>query len=331
MVDTEPRRSPAASQQRAIRTFDFRRPTILSREHVRSIQIVQETFARGITTTLSSALRAAIQVSIGDIDQVSYDEYIQSVPNPTLLTNLSIAPLEGSALLQIPLRSAFMANELLLGGRGSPDQPTRSLTDLELALLRGTIDMLLPEIDRAFEPIASIESAFLGQEMNPQFAQLASPTDMVIVISFELSIENVTEIMSLCVPFATLQGRLEAMSTRSRLSNQSPDKVASERAMLEERTTSATVSGCATFRPAVMTSGQLKKIAIGDVLMLNHPLAMPLTLSVNGVATHEVTIGRVNRQYAVRVVGEAVPEAAPRPTRLHLAPGCGPQGATNRG
>ena len=301
---------------REVRDFDFRRPAVLSREHVRSMQIVQESLARGFTTTLASLLRAAISVTIADVDQHTYHEYISAVPNPTLLANLSIAPLEGSALLQIPLRSAYMAIELLLGGRGGPDQPARALTDVESILVRSILDMLLGDIDRAFEPIASITSAITSQETNPQFAQMASPTDMVIVVSFDLSIENVTETMSLCVPLATLQGRLEAMSTRAQQSAQSAEKAALERALLLERTAGVEVSSAASFRPGIMSSRELSRLAIGDVLALNHPVSMPLTLSVEGVGTHEVAIGRVNRRYAVQVVGEVDPEVTRRPARV---------------
>ena len=118
------------------RPFDFRRQTKLSREHIRTLQIVQETFCRGFSTMLASSLRTVAHVSIRSIEQHSYDEYVRELPNPTLLTLLGLAPLPGAAILQLPTDIAYCAVELLLGGKGSGEQPTRPFTDLELLLLR---------------------------------------------------------------------------------------------------------------------------------------------------------------------------------------------------
>lgn len=290
---------------------------MLSREHIRTLQIVQETLARGFNSTLASTLRAAVHVSVNDIDQRPYDEYIQEVPNPAFLTTVSLKPLAGAALLHIPLRSTFMIIELLLGGSGSVDQPRRSMTDLELGLMHGVVDAMLPEIRYSFEPVAAVEPAIVNHETNPQFAQLAAPTDMVIVISFELIIENVTEVMSLCIPFSSLQARLDALSATARIGTQNADRVAREQAQLAEHVAEASVSNSVLFRQAIASSRQIAELGVGDLLLFNHPVEMPLTLAVDGVATHDVSIGRVNRRYALEVVDNGRHR---RPGRLQVVP-----------
>jgi flagellar motor switch protein FliM len=156
------------------RTFDFRRQSKLSREHVRTMQIVQETFARGFSTMLASQLRSVTQVNIKSIEQQSYDEYVRDLPNPTMLTLLSLAPLSGAAVFQLPLNVTFCAIELMLGGTGDGVQPGRPLTELELSLMRGIIDRALPELRYALEPVVATEPKIVGQESNPQFAQVAA-------------------------------------------------------------------------------------------------------------------------------------------------------------
>ena len=287
--------------------FDFRRPTTLSRDHVRTMQIVQETLARGFTTTLASTLRAVTNVSLRSIEQRPYDEYVREIPNPTLLTLLGMPPLAGSAMLQIPLRVAYVATEMLLGGVGGANQPRRSMTDLELALMHSIVELTLPELRYAFEPVVSVEPAIIGQEANPQFAQLAAPTDMVIVVSFDVKIESVTDVMTWCIPFASLQPHLEAISESKGHDGQSAEKVRAERARLHEHLESSEVEAQAVFRSAVASSRQIVGLEVGDVLLINHPTGMPLTLQTGGVPVLDATIGRVNRQLALQVVG-AVPE-----------------------
>ncbi len=300
------------------RPFDFRRPSTLSREHVRTMQIVQETLARGFTTTLASTLRAATHVGIRDIEQRPYDEYVREIPNPTSLTLLSLRPLAGSAMLEIPLRIGFVATELMLGGVGGADQPNRSMTDLELSLLRNIVELTLPELRYAFEPIAAIQPAVIAQEANPQFAQLAAPTDMVIIISFDVRIESVTEVMSLCIPFGGLQPHLEALSASNRNGGQSPEKVAAEQARLREHLSAAGVEAQATFRTAVASSSQIIDLRVGDLLLFNHSVEMPLTLQTGGVPIYDVSIGRVNRHLALQITGSVPIERHRRASRLQV-------------
>lgn len=313
----------AAAPQRAgrrrgePRVFDFRRPSKLSREHVRTMQIVQETFARGLSTTLASTLRSVTHVSIHSIEQHTYDEYVRELPNPTLLTLLSLSPLSGAAILQLPLQVAFCAVELLLGGKGYAEQPARPFTDLELHLTRDIIERALPELRYAFEPVVVTEPKVVGQESNPQFAQIAAPTDMVIVVSFDIRIESVSGTASLCIPFSSLQPHLEALSATALYAAQSVADPAAVRSLLAEHISAAPVEVRTNFRPLVMSSSEILTLRVGDVVPLNHPVDEPLTLTVAGVATYDATIGRRNRRVAVRVVGPADPTGAgQRPSRF---------------
>lgn len=285
------------------------------------MQIVQETLARGFTTTLASTLRAVTNVSIRSIEQRPYDEYVRDAPNPTLLTLLALPPLAGSAMLQIPLRVAYVAAEMLLGGSGSPNQPRRSMTDLELALMRNIVELTLPELRYAFEPVVSVEPSIVGQEANPQFAQIAAPTDMVIIASFDVKIESVTDVMSLCIPFSSLQPHLEALSATSRSGSKNDEKVRAERARVHHHLSESEVEAAAVFRAARATSKQIVQLQVGDVLLFNHPTAMPLELQTGGVPIYDVSIGRVNRHLALQVGAPVPTDRQRRRSRLQVIPG----------
>jgi flagellar motor switch protein FliM len=298
--------------------FDFRRPTTLSREHVRAMQIVQETLARGFTTTLASKLRAVCSVTIRDIEQRPYDEYVRELPNPALLTLLSLRPLVGTAMLQLPLRIAYAATELMLGGVGGANQPRRQMTDLETSLMRSILELTMPEIRYAFEPIVAVEPAIVGQESNPQFAQLVAPTDMVIIASFDVRIEAVTEVMTLCIPFSSLQPHLEALSATDRSNGETEEKIAEGRARVHQHISDSDVSASARFRSTVATSSQVADLGVGDVLLFNHPVGLPLTLQTGGTAIFDVTIGRVNRHLALQITGEVPSDRPKRRSRLQI-------------
>jgi flagellar motor switch protein FliM len=190
------------------------------------------------------------------------------------------------------------------------------MTDLELSLMRSIVGQSLPEVRYAFEPVVAIEPEIVGQESNPQFAQLAAPTDMVIVVAFDIRIETVIDTMTLCVPFSSLQPHLEALSASARTGVQNADTIARHRKLLHDHVVDATVDTAARFRPVVASSRQITSLQVGDMLLLNHPVEMPLTLDVGGVPTHEVRIGRLNRQYALQVIGRTEPGLHLRRSRL---------------
>jgi flagellar motor switch protein FliM len=302
------------------RPFDFRQQNKLSREHVRTLQIVQETFCRGFSTMLASHLRTIARVSLKSIEQHSYDDYVRVLPNPTLLTLLSMAPLPGAAILQLPTEIAYCAVELLLGGKGSDEQPARSFSDLELLLLRNVIERALPELRYAFEPVVATEPTVMSQESNPQFAQIAAPTDIVIVVSYDIQVEGVSGVATMCIPFSSLQSHLDALSATSLYGTQSVGGAEQSHQRLSEHLALVPVEVAARFRQLEMPARAIFNLAVGDVISLNHPVDEPLTLAVDGVPTFYARIGRRNRRLAVLVEGPADPTApTERPTRVQAS------------
>lgn len=289
------------------RPFDFRRQSKLSREHVRTLQIVQETFARGLSTMLASQLRSVTQVTIQSIEQQTYDEYVRDLPNPTLLTLLSLEPLNGAAIFQLPLDIAFVAVEMLLGGHGYIEQPNRPLSDLELQLMRSIFERALPELRYAFEPVVATEPKIMSQESNPQYAQVAAPTDMVIVVAYEIRIDSAVGTATLCIPFSSLQPHLEALSATSLYASSSVINAEETLARLVHHLGETPVEVTAEFRPVEMSAQDIVKLRVGDVVLLNHPVNEPLTLVVDGTPTFDARIGRRNRRLAVQVTRRADP------------------------
>lgn len=307
---------PASRKKRGQpKLYDFRRQSTLSRDHVRTMQIVQETFARGFTTVLASQLRSVTSVTITSIEQRSYDEYVRWLPNPNLLTMLSLSPLSGAAIFQIPLEISYSAVEMLMGGTGAGPHPERPMTDLELTLMRAIIDNALPELRYALEPVVATEPKIVSQESNPQYAQIAAPTDMVIVVSYEIKIESTAGIASLCIPFSSLQPHLEALSASSLYGNLSSANRAENQARLHSHLGETPVVVSAQFRPVEVLARHIVGLKVGDVLPLSHPLDEPLTLIVGDTATHHARIGRRNRHMAVLVDAPVDPQETTTPSR----------------
>jgi flagellar motor switch protein FliM len=289
---------------KAPQPYDFRRPNKFNREHVRALQIMAETFARQFTTVLSTTLRAVSHVSVSQVSQLTYDEYIRTIPNPSHLAILSIEPLQGRAILNTPLPVMMSAIDRLLGGQGSGEMPDRPLSEIEQSLARSLLDRVLRELAYAFEPLTPIRPVVLQQESNPQFAQVASAADMVILISFDMRIGDQRGVATLCTPFASLQPVLDAMTADAREANRTAVDPRAVRRALEYRMDDAPLTISVSFREVTLSSGEIIALRPGDVLPLLHPVDEPLEVTVGGRSCFKARPGRKGKRLACLIVAD---------------------------
>jgi flagellar motor switch protein FliM len=284
-------------------TFDFRRPSKFSRDHVRAFQIVHETFARQLSTVLATTLRAGASCSFGKVEQLTYDEYIRSLPNPSYMAILSLNPLPGAALLQFPLPITFAAVDRLLGGTGDAASPKRPLTEIEQNLMRSVVERALRELEYAYETLVRVEAEIVQQEFNPQFAQIAAPSDMVLVVSLELRIGEKKGTASICVPFATLAPVLEHLASQSLFQDQRGEDPDTWRGRLEQAMSRVPVELHVRFASVALTSAEIVSLRVGDVVPLNHGIDEPLTITVDDVHCYDAVSGRRGKRLACLVTG----------------------------
>jgi flagellar motor switch protein FliM len=299
------------AEGKRVRSFDFRRPNKLSRDHVRNLLIVHETFARQVTTLLSSTMRAVSSVSVRSIDQVTYDEYVRHTPNPSHLSVLAVAPLPGVALLQLPVRFVLTAVDLMLGGHGRHAPPDRPLTEIETALIRTVIDRALHELTYAFEAVMKLEPSVVLHESNPQFAQIAAPTDMMVAVRLKLMIEGVEADGAICYPYALLQPVLDAFEAHTGHHDRLHAEVEKDRAQVAARLHDVPVEMRVVFPPVMLSSNDIVELRIGDVVPLGRAVEAPMWGMIENLRVLDVRPGRRSKRLAAEVVDVPAPFPTP--------------------
>ena len=174
------------SDTRKIKIYDFKRPDKFSKEQLRTVSNMHETFARLTTTSLSAQLRSLVHVHVASVDQLTYEEFIRSIPTPTTLAVVNMDPLKGNAILEIDPAITFCIIDRLFGGRGiTGSNKNRDLTDIEQSVMEGIIVRILANMREAWTQVIDLRPR-LGQiETNPQFAQIVPPSEMVVLITLE--------------------------------------------------------------------------------------------------------------------------------------------------
>ena len=289
------------------RTYDFRRPTKLSRDHVRVLQVAQEAFARQATTILTTFLRAGARLELMGIEQFSYDDYLVTLPNPVFLTTFTLEPLAGKGLLAYPLDMAMAIVDHMLGGSGNAEQPNRPMTAMESTITNHLLSRLLDEFAESFATITELQPALSGLEYNPQLAQAASGSDTVMVATFSMAVGSREGEATLVLPFSSFAQALNNAAS-PQLSESALRKRKRATEALTARLNLVPVDVSVRFAPLTVSSADLLSLAVGDVLLLRHAPDSPLEVTTNDVTFAYAIASNHRRRLAAAIV--PTPQAA---------------------
>jgi flagellar motor switch protein FliM len=280
--------------------YDFRRPIKLSREHVRSLQICFETYARSCGNLLTTRLRVVSSVTLASIEQLTYDEYVAGLANPTVIATVAIDPLPGAVLVEMASSAAMTAIDHMLGGPGGP-QPERPLTEVEMPLLRGLLERMLAELRYGFETLVDISPKLREIEYNAQFLRAHQPGDAVVIASFDMKIGTEECVASICLPFTTILPVLEKQET---VELSAAERVVRDSAHrnLTAGLSAAPIEVAVRFQPIRMRTDDIVDLRPGDVVPLGHPTSLPLEVTVNETVFAHAVPGNQGTRLACLVV-----------------------------
>ncbi|MCC6174143.1 MAG: flagellar motor switch protein FliM [Chloroflexi bacterium] len=206
--------APPSSSKKPAKLYDFRRPDKFSKEHLRALRILHESFARILASSLTSYLSAGVQVKLTMLEQGTYDEYIDSLPTPTVIYVVGLSPLPGQAVVELNLPVATVLIDRLLGGPGAPSERTGDLTEIELALLKTIGQFILSSLREAWANVAPLRPTMQEPVMSPELAQFATMAEATVMLVLEVALLRTTGTISMCIPYQVLQPVLENLTSQ---------------------------------------------------------------------------------------------------------------------
>lgn len=281
--------------------YDFRRPVKLSRENSRTLQIAFETFARQASTVMTSALRSVSQFALLSIEQQTYAEYVDTLPDPSYLAVFSLEPVPQPGVLQMPLAATMACVDHLLGGPGTGSQPERPLTELESVVVGSLYDRLVAEVRYAFASLVEVTPEITGVEYSPQLAQVAAASDAMVVARFALQRDEAEHSVTLCLSFNGLLPYLNA-SASDVVSDRDRVKREEASARLAAGFQDVPVEVGVRFRGTTADPVELSALAVGDVIRLRHPAEAPLDVTAADVVFAHATPGSHGQRLACLIV-----------------------------
>jgi len=294
---------------RKIKIYDFKRPDKFSKEQIRTVQIMHETFSRLTTTSLSAQLRCMVQVHVASVDQLTYEEFIRSIPTPTTLAVINMDPLKGNAILEIDPAITFSIIDRLFGGTGQATKVIRDLTDIEQSVMEGIIVRILANMRESWTQVIDLRPR-LGQiETNPQFAQIVPPSEMVVLVTLETKVGDEEGMMNFCIPYITIEPIISKLSSQFWFSSVRRSSTTQYLGVLKEKLSTVDMDVVAEIGTIDLPVRDVLALRAGDVVRLsNVRVGDPLTLSVGNKKKFYCQPGVIGKRMAVQIIDKIVQE-----------------------
>jgi flagellar motor switch protein FliM len=266
--------------QKRIRVYDFKRPNKFSKDQIHSLQNIHENFCRALTTYFSGHLHSVVETKVLSIEQITYDEFIRSLPSPTILGIFNMSPLDGTLLLEMSPALAFTIIDRLLGGQGNGSEKNRDLTEIERTIIEHRVGQIIKLIEEAWAEVFKSKPELIALETNPQFTQIVAPNEMIVLVTLEVRVGEMMGMINICLPYLVLEPILEKLSTFFLFSTQakvtSPEQVKVIRKKIEW----AKVDMTTLLGQSEILVRDLLELAPGDVIPLMQNVQEPLSIYV---------------------------------------------------
>ena len=287
--------------------FDLSNQDRIIRGRMPVLEIVNDRFARLCTNALTNAIRKRVELNPISIDMTKFGDFMRSLPVPTSINIFKMEPLRGNAIIVVDSRLVFALVENFFGGSGSqPKIEGREFTRIEQALVDRVINLALDNYEESWRPVHDVNLELVRSEINPQFAAIVPPSDVVVVITFEVELENAIGSMIVCLPYSTIEpirSKLHASFQTERLEIDHAWV-----ARLKERILETPVEMVIRFGRSALTARQLLNLEVGDILLVDTDTDDLIPAEVQGVLKFFGIAGYVKGNMAYQVIKEEEPK-----------------------
>ncbi len=286
-----------------VRPYDFKRPERVSKDQMRALQTLHESFARNFGAALSGFLRTIVEVKVANCEQMTYAEFISSLPNPTSFNLIEAKPLEGQMCLEISPLIIYPIIDRLLGGTNAElFIPQRPMTMIETRLIGKVTSRGLVAMAEAWAGIKPLEFQIVATESNPQLVQIVPPNEVVVVIGFELKMANRAGTMNLCIPYNVIEPIMEELASQSWFNTSRLVKSDDMHRRIATTLNLAPVGVTGLLAETSITMRDLMGLAVGDMIVTERPASGPVVVSIGDQKRYLAHIGQFKGQRALRVI-----------------------------
>ncbi len=303
-VETETDEGPESG---SVRSYDFASEDRIVRGRMPTLEMINERFSRSFRISLFNMLRRSAEISAGGVEMVKFSEYVHTLFVPTSLNMVKVKPLRGTALVVFDPKLVYITVDNFFGGDGRYHAKIegREFTPTEQRVIQMLVDLVFKDLREAWAPVMAVDFEYMNREVNPQFANIVSPTEVVVVCKFHVELEGGGGDLHVTMPYSMLEPIREVLDAGVQSDRTDVD----ERWLisLREEIKSAEVGLSSMLTEATLSLRDILRMQPGDVI----PIEMPemVTLRAEEVPIFRGTLGVASEKWAIKIV-----EQVDRPT-----------------
>jgi len=268
-------------EQRQITLYDFKRPNRVSKEQLRSIRAMHDKMARNLASDISSLMRSIVEIQLHSVDQMTYGEFLMSLPSPTSFNVFSLKPLDGKGVIELNPSIVFPMIDRLLGGPGIPFDTNREFTDIELNLLDQILRVITQNMKEVWAPIMELYPVIEAKESSPNVVQIVAQNEIVIMVVMEIIIGQTSGMMNICYPVISIESLLPKLASRDLMLSETSSRK-SRNKELRALLRGAKIELEAILGYARLNMKEILDLEEGDIIKLNRPADDTIVLKVDG-------------------------------------------------
>ncbi len=268
-------------EQRQITLYDFKRPNRVSKEQLRSIRAMHDKMARNLASAISSLMRSIVEIQLHSVDQMTYGEFLMSLPSPTSFNVFSLKPLDGKGVIELNPSIVFPMIDRLLGGPGVPFDTNREFSDIELNLLEQILRVITQNMKEVWSPIMDVYPVIEAKESSPNVVQIVAQNEIVIMVVMEIIIGQTSGMMNICYPVISIESLLPKLASRDLMLSETSSRK-SRNKELRALLRGAKIELEAVLGYAKLNMKEVLDLEVGDIIKLNRPADDTIVLKVDG-------------------------------------------------
>ena len=292
----------ADEEQKKVKSYDFKRPDKFSKDQIRTLFMLHESFSRLLNTYLSTHLRTMVNVEVASVEQLTYQEFVQSLANPSVISILAVPPLKGNIIMEVNTEIAFAFIDRVFGGEGKSGIKTRVLTEIEEVVMRRFVDKATSHLKEAWANVVEFYPSVEATESNPQFTQIVPPSDMVVIVTIQMKVGEVEGMMNICIPYLVLEPVMSKLTTTFWVaSSVSRDDDPEQVKILQRKIERTKVPFLVEMGDINITIHEFLTLGFGDVLQLDTKVDDELKCRIGRKAKFFCRPGTSGKKMAVQI------------------------------
>ena len=290
------------SEHKSYKLYNFRRPDKFSKDNLRALRDIHREFSKAISLVLSGYLRMRVEIEIVSVDQLTYEEFVRSMPSPISVGVFEFEPLSGQILLGISFEVISCIVNRMLGGVGNIEAQTRELTDIEKALAKKIINIIIKSLEDSWNAIIPVSGKFISLDDNYQSIQVATAGEIVALLTFEVQISGKHfGLFSLCFPYPVLETVLGHLSTQHIFQTKGLVASNDERMKMISKINTSNVDLRVQFGQCSITLDDFLQLTEGDIIKLDNKVQDDLIVKVNGEKKFFARPGTMKDKICVKI------------------------------